>query len=572
MEVAHKRTERFYLKLLLGCLIGIVLLIAVCWGGHDVYVRWQERRLVRRAVVAIQKGDDITASVAARAVLQIKPTSAGAARIMAQLAEKTGNRAALDWRHKVIDAEPHSVEDALALARSALQFNEPTVAEQALGGIDEKGKQEPGYHAVVATLADLKKDDKTAIREWEQAVQMDPNEPAYQLQLGIVQLRCSNGDEHVAGKALLNKLRADPKQATAATRALINDGVARRESGQELTKLAAELQSYPDATIADRLIYLDFLHQLNDPEFTHALSELEGNVISNPTDLGALLEWMSRSGMNMVALDYIKTVPAEVLKKWPIPLAIAEIYERLNDWPKLEDHTKNTNWGPGEFIRHAFLARTFRAQDKQAAAEREWAAAVKESSGQSSQSMALMRTTAEWNWEKEMVDLLWSLTKNPEKQKEAIQELYRYYERADDTQGIYRVLVRWQEMDPNDLNVQNNLAQISLLLDANADDARRVAADLYKKAPSNATYATTYAFSLLTKNNPKDAVKVLNSLTPEQLSDPAVSAYYGICLAAVHDEKSREYLAAGKKAPLLPEEKKLVDKALASMDSWRRIR
>jgi len=117
METAHKRTERIYLKLLLGSLIAIVLLIAICWGGHGIYVRWQERRLVRRAVVAVQKGDDVTASVAARAVLQIKPTSAGAARIMAQLAEKTGNRAALDWRHKVIDAEPHTVEDALALAR-----------------------------------------------------------------------------------------------------------------------------------------------------------------------------------------------------------------------------------------------------------------------------------------------------------------------------------------------------------------------------------------------------------------------------------------------------------------------
>jgi Flp pilus assembly protein TadD len=186
--------------------------------------------------------------------------------------------------------------------------------------------------------------------------------------------------------------------------------------------------------------------------------------------------------------------------------------------------------------------------------------------------MALMRTTAEWKWEKEMVDLLWSLTKTQDKQKEAIQQLYRYYERADNTQGLYRVLVRWEELEPEDLNVQNNLAQISLLLDANADDARRVAADLHKKDPSNAAYTTTYAYSLLTKGNAKEAAKVMDSLTADQLRDPAVSAYYGICLAAVHDEKAREFLAAGQKASLLPEEKKLVDKAFASLDSWRRIR
>src|SRR4029077_18442655 len=150
-------------------------------------------------------------------------------------------------------------------------------------------------------------------------------------------------------------------------------------------------------------------------------------------------------------------------------------------------------------------------------AEHEWAAATKEGSSQSSSTMALMHVTADWKWEKEMVELLWSLTKDQEKQKEAVQELYRYYERSNDTQGLYRVLVRWIELDPEDLNVQNNLAQVSLLLDANAEEARKIAADLHGKAPSNAAYTTTYAYSLLTKGNPKDALKVMNSLTPEQL-------------------------------------------------------
>src|SRR5437588_1247886 len=119
MEASHRRTERFYLKLLLWGVIAIVLLIAVAWGGHDVYARWQERRLTRRAWVALQHGDDATASLAARAVLQIKPTSVPAARIVAQLQEKAGDRAALDWRRKVVEAEPQSVADRLALARSA---------------------------------------------------------------------------------------------------------------------------------------------------------------------------------------------------------------------------------------------------------------------------------------------------------------------------------------------------------------------------------------------------------------------------------------------------------------------
>src|SRR4029077_17195416 len=123
----------------------------------------------------------------------------------------------------------------------------------------------------------------------------------------------------------------------------------------------------------------------------------------------------------------------------------------------------------------------------------------------------------------------------------------------------------------NDLNVQNNLAQVSLLLDADRDEAQKMAADLYHKEPTNAAYVATYAYSLLTKGDAKGAAQVMHSLTPEQLRDPSVSAYYGICLAAVHDEKARDFLATGQQAVLLPEEKKLIDKALANLNSWRRI-
>jgi hypothetical protein len=571
METSHQRTERVYLKLLFGILIGIVLLVLIFWGGHDLYARWQERRLVRRAVVAIQHGDDATASLAARSVLQIKPSSGPASRIMAELAEKTGNRAALDWRHKVVEAEPQSVDDALAWARCALQFDEIGIAEKAMSGINEQGKQQAGYHAVAGALAQGKKDDASANREWELAVQLAPSETAYQLQLATLQLHSANQDRHAAGKTTLNRLREEPKQRAAATRALIADGIARHATGEELVGLARDLQSYPEATVSDRLIYLDFLHQVGAPEFTTYLSELERSVSSNPGDLAALLQWMSRSKLNLVALDYLKGISPETLTKWPLPLAIADLYAQLKDWRKLEETTKNSNWREGEFIRHAYLARALRAQDKLAAAEHEWALAVKDAESHSSSALALVRVTDEWNWDKEMVDLLWSLTTDPEKQRDAVETLYQYYLRNRNTQGLYRTLVRWKDLAPNDLNVQNNLAQVSLLLDADRDEAQKMAADLYHKEPTNAAYVATYAYSLLTKGDANGAAKVMNSLTPEQLRDPSVSAYYGICLAAVHDEKARDFLATGQQAVLLPEEKKLIDKALANLNSWRRI-
>jgi hypothetical protein len=64
----------------------------------------------------------------------------------------------------------------------------------------------------------------------------------------------------------------------------------------------------------------------------------------------------------------------------------------------------------------------------------------------------------------------------------------------------------------------------------------------------------------------KGAVKVMSQLTPEQLHDPSIAAYYGIVLAgAGQNDAAREYFALAEKAPLLPEEEELVTRAKASL-------
>jgi hypothetical protein len=51
-------------------------------------------------------------------------------------------------------------------------------------------------------------------------------------------------------------------------------------------------------------------------------------------------------------------------------------------------------------------------------------------------------------------------------------------------------------------------------------------------------------------------------LSEDQLKDPAVAAYYGVILAGAGEKiEARKYLEIGKNARLLPEEKRLVDRA-----------
>jgi predicted Zn-dependent protease len=567
VEITHHRAERLFLKLSLGASVGIVLLIAVIWAGRGGYVRWQKKRLVRRAESALQRGDGPTASLAMRAVLQLKPDSIPGARIAAELAERSGDRGALSWWRKVAQAEPHSAEDVLAWARCALQFNELPTAKVALAELQGQERQTAGFHAAAALLAQAEKQNDLAEREWAEAVRLAPREKAYQLQLGAAQLRLNDPAQRDSGAAILIGLRPDNKYRVAAARTLINEGIAHGDGTAKILQFAQDLRTYPEATFTDRLVVADLLRQAKDPDFASYLSELEKSAFERAQDLAALLTWMSEANLNVLALDFVRNLKPEILQQWPVSMAVTEIYVRLKDWSKLEQATKSVDWRDFDFLRHAYLARALRGEDEPAAAKREWALATKGAAIGSGQTMMLLRAMSAWGWEDEEIDLLWALAKYPEKEKEALQTLYRYYVKNHDTQGLYRTLVRLAEDNPDNLDIQNNLAQVSLLLDAKTDDARRIAAEVYHKAPTNAAYAATYAYALLTKGDAKGAGKVMSSLSGDQLKDPAVSAYYGICLAALKDERAREFLHAGASAMLLPEEKALLEKARNGLES-----
>jgi Flp pilus assembly protein TadD len=178
----------------------------------------------------------------------------------------------------------------------------------------------------------------------------------------------------------------------------------------------------------------------------------------------------------------------------------------------------------------------------------------------------LSRAVSHWDWQKETLELLWALTKHPETQFEALEALYQRYTEAADTPGLHRVLVRLAELMPEDARIQNNLAQVSLLLNVDVQRARKLAADLYSKEGSNPGYASTYAFALYTKGDLNGALEVMNGLNGAQLHEPSLAAYYGIFLAAAgYTAKAREYLKVAASAKLLPEESALLAKAESSL-------
>jgi predicted Zn-dependent protease len=545
----------------LGIIAGFVLLVFLGWGGCRVYNHFQARHLARRAAGYLAGGNLRDAALSARRAMQLE-RSAEAMRVMAQVAERSNDRMGLEWRREVLDAGARSVEDVLALAATALQFNEIGEAEKALNSVSVDQQNTAPFQAMAARLAEAKEKVSAAEQHWIRATELAPDEKAYQMGLAFAKLKGDAPATREAGRAILERLRTDESQRAAATRALIADAILRRENTDAAKRFAQELQEYAEATFADRLLYLEILRATKDARFPSYLTTVENDAKTDPIALASLIGWMNNSGMALVALDYVRGIDKEVVSKWPIPSELAKSYVRLADWAGLEQFARDERWPQLDFIRRAYLARAFREQGKPELAEREWAAAEKGALTDARFLEALERTTVEWGWTNEAVKLLWQLAKTPEKQVDALHSLYKHYAKQGDTQGLYRVLLRLAELEPADRAVRNNLAQIGLLLEADPVRSRKMAAELYQEEPTNATYASTHAFALYAQGDVDQALKIMSSLPAEQLEDPGASAYYGIFLAAAGRGREAEpYLVRGATASLLPEEKALLNRA-----------
>jgi predicted Zn-dependent protease len=561
-----RTTERTTARLTLAIVVGCVLLGLLGWGGYRVYSILESRHLARQAAAYLSEGELRDSALSARRALQIDPNSVDAMRILATIAERTTDRSALNWWLKVTKLNPDSVPDALALADCALHFDEIATTEKTLQQLPSEAQQTAEFHAVRARLADAKQQPADAEMHWREAATLAPEKKAYQLQLALVLLRAKDEEKHSSAKAMLEKLRGDKDQRAIATRALILDGIARRANREELLMMARELKDYPEATFNDRLLFLDLLRQLREPQFTTFLSEVEKEVVSSPPNLAALLSWMNANRMSLVAIDFARTLGDGTTKKWPIPPTLAESLAKMRDWPELERFLQTQDWGEFDCLRHAYLSLALRENAKPLGADREWAAAEKQASAHVQLLTLLSRMVSGWGWKKESSDLLWTLTKHPETQLEALRALYERCVDDGDTPGLYRVLMRLVELLPDDRRLQNNLAQLRLLLNTDVDRAEKLASDLYAKEPANPAYASTYAFALYTVGDTEGALEIMNGIRENQWREPSLAAYYGVVLAAAgQNKKAKEFLDLATSGKLLPEERALIAKAEESL-------
>jgi cytochrome c-type biogenesis protein CcmH/NrfG len=565
LEHPHDRIQRSILKVILWT-IAVILLVSVAGVfGFKQFRAWQQRRLVAEGNALVSLGDYRRASLAALRILQINPNNAEACRIMAAVAEKTGLRTALEWRQRVMDLGGATPNDLILLARVAVRYDDRVTAEAAMSRLPQSAKESAEYHALLADIAVAQRDMAELERQMTEAARLDPGNKDYAMRLAAVRLGGKDADARIEGKKKLVEMQNDPALRRDATRYLAEDAL-RQNTTLAALELARQLDSFPEKTFADTILLLTALEAAKDTGFPAFFEEMKKSSADDPERAAALVTWMNLHKRAADAIAWSATLPPEVSGQQRVQIALSDSFVLIRDWTGLQRLVNSGNWGTVDFLRNALHARALRELGNETDFSAQWNEALKKVAVDARQALILAETVKNWGWKAEAIEMFWVISKDPVKGDDALRALYSYFGKNGETENLYRVLLHLMDLHPNDLNVQNNVAQLSLLLNLNALRGHKIAREVYEKDPKNPAYVSTYAFSLHTQGETKKAIGVLETLTAEQLHQPDVAAYYGIMLAATGDQtRAAEFLDLGEKASLLPQEKALVEKARRSL-------
>ncbi|MEA3213632.1 MAG: hypothetical protein QOE70_6689 [Chthoniobacter sp.] len=535
----------------------VLVILVVTLGGWRGFRQWQVGRLVKEAHELVQRGDYRNAMLTLQRALHIRPTSPEVARGMAELTDKLQMPFSVDWRRSVVDLNPGSADDALAWAAASLKFRQPHSAEQALAAVPIDGRKNAGYETAVGVTALSEGNEGEAEKHFARAVELAPKNELCQYNLATIRIQSPDAKLRAEAVAVLERLAQGGPAVVFARRALIN-GFVHEKKLDEALRWSAELLGAEGAAFRDRLTYLDLLKELKKPELAGALAEAQQAAPKeSPADVGALVNWMRFDGHPAEALQWVQRLDPKLAGHPQVAMARAECLIALGDWPGLQALVEKSKWGTLEYARWAYLARAMRGADNTSGFQAMWSQAV-QSATTREQFGQLAWMATRWGWKQELRKVLAEASNHPLSDW-ARQMLHQLYLSEGDTNGLLNVAERAVQADPKNAAARNNVAMLSLLLKRNRDKALETARDLYQKAPENPTFASTYAFALHQAGRAPEGLAVLQKLPAATLREPSVAAYYALLLSATGAGPEAEpYFELASKAPLLPEEKALL--------------
>jgi predicted Zn-dependent protease len=549
-------------------LLSCVAVLLAGYAGYRSYRVWKSSHMMSLAHQFLAQADGRNALLCVQQVLRSDPHNLDATRMMAQLTAGARLPSAVLWWSRVVELNPRSLDDRLAMAQTALIMGDYATATNTLGGVDPAGRKTMAYHNVAGAVAATTGQSALAEAHFLEALRLDPENSEVQLNLAVVRLHTTNETSVTEARAALKYLSASATNSflrCQALRDLALDALQHRQRDEALA-LSKQLLQETNSLFADRLLRLEVLQQIQPAGFKPALVSFEKEAANDSAKISQLATWQMANLSPTDALTWLRTLPATEQTNQVVEVIGAECYTMLKDWHGLQSATELQNWGELDFVRHAFLSRSLRGLDLMDSSKAEWELALQGANGQKQGLAMLLRLAAQWNWQSEAEEILWAIVNRYPGEESAVRGLTEALYAGGRTRSLMQLFTQESKRDPNSLSAKNNLAMTALLLNAMEIKPYDLAREVYQSSPTNASFVSTYAFSLYLQGKNADALKLFQSLPAHDLQNPSISGYYGLVLKATGDSTSaKAFLNWANRGLLLPEEKKLFADAKAGL-------
>jgi lipopolysaccharide biosynthesis regulator YciM len=549
-------------SLVLGFSVGFALLTY----GPQAYSGWRESRLLKAASAMLAQEDFDGATRAAREVLQIHHNSLPAFHILAEASEKQNRPETVAWRAQIARLEPDNLDGQLNLASAALRFGQLDTARKALEQVPPAQRDRAPYHVVAGWLARAQGNDADVEMHFAAAVAQEPGNDLYQFNLAVLRIRSSSPEKSDEARTVLERLSKVTGFRAGSLRALLSDAVQRNELERADT-FAQDLQMSQQVTFSDYLLCLEFYRKLDQKKFGALLEKVKPVAARNALDLALLMDWLNKNGLGAEVLKWMDKLPSEITTNPPPAIAIADAFAEAKNWSRLKRWTRSGAWGDSEYLRLAYQAYASK-QARQTSSDAEfsglWDSAERAAGDKAEREMNLARLASKWNLPAEAEHLWLRVSKNAPMRREALDALYKIYRANNDLPNLYRIAQRLHESSPNEPGAAADYARLALLVDQNPAEGHRVAKETYERAPEDINATMTYAFSLYGLGRTAEGLEIMKKLPPEGVHDPHAAVYAAILLLDENQiAAAQEYIAAAREGPIFPEEKKLLEEAIA---------
>src|SRR6266496_588769 len=559
------------LALMVTALVIAFLLGALFFNyGSKLFEDWRQNRLLHRAAALLQEGKLSEASQAAQELLGRHPDSLPALYVLAEAAEKQNLEEAVSWREQIARLLPKDPDSELNFASAALRFGKLDLAREALDRIAPTDRDTAAFHVVAGWLARAEGNLAEQEEQFAAAVKKEPTNDLYQFNLAALRIHSSDPEKTAQARDTLQRLSKLAPYRSGALRALLNDAVGNNDLAAA-DSFAQQLQMSPEITFNDYLLCLNFYRKLDEKKFRPLLEKVKPFAARDPSNLAALMEWMNQNGLAGDVVKWIDKLPATQLSSTATSVEVADAYATVKNWPRLKRWTRTGTWGESEYLRVAYQAiatRQSRARSGNPNTEFEslWRSAQQLANEQPERELTLARLASKWELEKESEELWWRVAENPPTRREALEELRRLYRGKNQTDRLYNVLQRLHESSPNEAPITADLARLGLNMGQNTEQSHQLAKEAFDRAPNEVNCALTYAFSLSRLGKNAEAVRIVESLSTEQLHDPHAAVYVALLLAqAGQIEAANNYIAVADDGKIYPEEEKLLDDAKTNL-------